>query len=79
MKLENRKKLIKALKGIKIKDVVIHDSHGLVIELHTDLGDKLTICTYDEGPTVKRYKDEFYVGLNEEDIAFPIAAYGELP
>jgi hypothetical protein len=66
MKWENRKRLRDALVGRTIQDVEFHGSHGLIVDLILDNATKLSVCTYDDGK--KHNVDEFYVGLNDEEL-----------
>lgn len=66
MKAENRKRLRDSLVGKRVKDVLFHGSHGLVIDILFEDGTKVAVCTYDDGKP--HDVDEFYVGLNEEEL-----------
>ena len=77
MKHENQEKLRKLLIGKKISNVVFHESHGPIIDLHLHNGTTmitncitLSICTYDpqdirEG---KHFMDELQIRVNEEEL-----------
>ncbi len=66
MKWENRQRLRDALLGKTVKDVVFHDSHGMVVDIVFDTGPTLSMATYDDGKPHE--VDDFYIGLDKEEL-----------
>jgi hypothetical protein len=73
MKKSNVHKLRKALLGKTIMSVETHGGHGMVLTItacqpHSskEFPQRIDICTYEDGK--EHYGDEFYVGLNGEEL-----------
>jgi len=66
MKYENIARLKTALIGSTITEVEAHGGHGMVLTITTNQGQRVDICTYDDGR--EHDVDEFYVALNGEEL-----------
>lgn len=64
MRYENRDILRRTLIGKTIKDLIFHDSHGLVIDILLENGDKVSVTTYEDESVV----GDFFVGLNDFEL-----------
>ena len=69
MKLSVRKELRDSLIGKSIKDVIFHDSHGLVIDLVLEDDTTVVFSSYDSHHEYPN-KGELFVAVNGIDYTF---------
>lgn len=69
MNTKTRKELRDALIGKSIKDVVFHDSHGMIIDVILEDNTKVEFSSYDSHHEYPN-KGELFVALNGVDFTY---------